>query len=110
MLSGESYFTATHALWANEFDAPESEHGTLVAVPNRQVVFAHPIRDRAVVAMLTPMLELSRRFSAEAGTGQISANLYWLRAGTLQRVDLEETEDQILIPPASEFAQLLQQL
>ncbi|MDA0183090.1 hypothetical protein OJ997_22465 [Solirubrobacter phytolaccae] len=109
MVSGDSYFTATHALWAAEFDPPESEHGTLVAVPNRQVVFAHPIRDRSVVAMLTPMLELARR-AVERDPGQISPNLYWLREGTLALIDLEETEEQIIIPPASEFAQLLNRL
>jgi hypothetical protein len=109
MLSGESYFTATHALWANEFDPPEPEHGTLVAVPNRQVVFAHPIRDRAAVQMLTPMLELARRFG-EAGPGGISTNLYWLYEGQLRKVELQETEDQILIPPASPFALLLNRL
>lgn len=110
MLSGESYFTATHALWAAEFDPPESEHGTLVAVPNRQVVFAHPIRDTAVVRMLTPMLELARRFSDAGGAGAINPNLYWLRDGQLQKVALEETEEQILISPTSEFGQLLNRL
>lgn len=110
MLSGESYFTATHALWAAEFDPPEAEHGTLVAVPNRQVVFAHPIRDNAVVRMLTPMLELARRFAEAGGAGVITSNLYWLREGRLRRIVLEETEDQILISPVSEFAQLLNRL
>ena len=111
MLSGESYFTATHALWANEFDPPESEHGTLVAVPNRSVLFAHPIRDGAAVRMLTPMLELARRFAAAGGPGAINTNLYWLRGGgQLDKIGLEETDDQILITPASDFARLLERL
>ena len=33
LVSGESFFTATHALWADEFDPPTSEHGTLLVVP-----------------------------------------------------------------------------
>lgn len=110
MLSGESYFTATHALWAAEFDPPGGEHGMLVAVPNRQVVFAHPINDRAVVPMLTPMLELARRFQTAGGPGAISPDLYWLRDGALQRIVLEETEDEIVISPISEFAKLLNRL
>lgn len=110
MLSGESYFTATHALWANEFDPPEPEHGTLVAVPNRQVVLAHPIRDRGALAVLTPMLQLARRFGGADQPGTISPNLYRLRDGQLQLIELEETETQIVLPPTSEFAQLLQQL
>jgi hypothetical protein len=111
MLSGDSFFVATHALWAGALDPPESEHGTLVAIPNRSVVFAHPIRDSAAVRMLTPMLELARRFAAAGGPGAINTNLYWLRpGGPLDRIALEETAEQILIAPGSEFAQLLQRL
>jgi hypothetical protein len=110
MLSGNSFFVSTHALWAAEFDPPESEHGTLVAVPNRQVVFAHPIRDGAAMRMLTPMLELARRFQAAGGLGSISSQLYWLRDGRLQRIQLEETESEIILSPASEFARLLGRL
>ena len=108
MLSGESFFVATHALWAGELDPPEPEHGTLIAVPNRSVLFAHPIRDRAAVRMLTPMLELARRFAAAGGPGAINTNLYWLRGdGQLDKINLEETEHTIVIAPASDFAQLL---
>jgi hypothetical protein len=111
MLSGDSFFVATHALWAGELDPPESEHGTLVAVPNRSVLFAHPIRDAAAVRMLTPLLELARRFAAAGGPGAINTNLYWLRAGgQLDKVALEETDDRILIAPSSEFARLLERL
>ena len=111
MLSGESFFVATHALWAGELDPPEPEHGTLIAVPNRSVLFAHPIRDRAAVRMLTPMLELARRFAAAGGPGAINTNLYWLRGdGQLDKINLEETEHTIVIAPASDFAQLLDRL
>lgn len=110
MLSGESFFVATHALWADELDPPASEHGTLVAVPNRSVLFAHPIRDAATVRMLTPMLELARRFAEAGGPGKINSNLYWRRGQQLDKINLEETEDRILLSPASEFAQLLDRL
>jgi len=110
MLSGDSFFVATHALWAGSLEPPESEHGTLVAVPNRSVLFAHPIRGAAALQMLTPMLELARRFSAAGGPGAITANLYWLHDNQLRRIELAETEDQIVIAPGSEFAQLLQRL
>lgn len=110
MLSGESFFVATHALWADELDPPSSEHGTLVAIPNRSVLFAHPIRDDATVRMLTPMLELARRFADAGGPGKINANLYWQRGQQLDKIGLEETEDRILLSPASEFAQLLNRL
>ena len=111
MLSGESFFVATHALWAGELDPPEAEHGTLIAVPNRGVLFAHPIRDRVAVRMLTPMLELARRFAAAGGPGAINTNLYWLRGdGQLDKINLEETEHTIVIAPASDFAQLLDRL
>ncbi len=57
------------------------------------------------------MLELARRFAAAGGPGAINTNLYWLRGdGQLQRIALEETEHEIVIAPASDFARLFDRL
>jgi hypothetical protein len=85
ILHGASFFTATHALWADEFDPPTAAYGTLVAVPTHHAVLAHPIRDARVLGVIEPMLELVRS-AAEQGE-PVSTRLYWLRDGRLEAID-----------------------
>ncbi|MBE2317717.1 hypothetical protein DVA67_017175 [Solirubrobacter sp. CPCC 204708] len=108
-LTGASHFTATHALWADEFDPPGSEHGTLVAVPNRHTVLAHPIRAMSMVGSLGVMLDLARRMEQE-GPGSISPHLYWLREGRLERLDARITDAGIEFAPSAEFGAMMARL
>jgi hypothetical protein len=98
VLHGPSVFTATHALWADEFDPPAAPYGTLVAVPTRNAVLAHPIRDARVAGVIEPMFELARS-AAEQDADPLSTRLFWLRDGRLEGVDA-----------TPEFAQLLERL
>jgi hypothetical protein len=98
VLHGPSFFTATHALWADEFDPPAPAYGTLVAVPTHNAVLAHPIRDARVLGVIEPMQELARS-AAEQGGEPVSTRLYWLRGGRLEAVDATR-----------EFADLLERL
>jgi hypothetical protein len=98
VLHGPSVFTSTHALWADEFDPPEPAYGTLVAVPTRNAVLAHPIRDARVAGVIEPMLDLARS-AAEQDAAPLTTRLFWLRDGRLEGVDA-----------TPEFAQLLERL
>jgi hypothetical protein len=98
VLHGPSVFTATHALWADEFEPPAPAYGTLVAVPTRNAVLAHPIRDDRVVGVVQAMLELAQS-AAEQDPAPLSTRLFWLRDGRLERVDA-----------TPEFAELLERL
>ena len=98
VLHGPSVFTATHALWADEFDPPPAAYGTLVAVPTRNAVLAHPIRDARVVGVVQAMLELAQS-AAEQDPAPLSTRLFWLRDGRLEGVDA-----------TPEFAELLERL
>ena len=98
VLHGPSVFTSTHALWADEFDPPAAPYGTLVAVPTRNAVLAHPIRDARVAGVVEPMLELARS-AAEQDPAPLTTRLFWLRDGRLEGVDA-----------TSDFAQLLERL
>lgn len=106
-LSGDSFFTASHAIWAAEFDPPESPHGTLVSVPVRNLVLAHPIRDGRVLGMIAPMLELTSRYYAE-GPGSLSPSVYWLREERMERLNAWIDEDGPHITPSPEFLKLLE--
>ena len=109
VLYGDSFFTATHALWAGELDPPASPYGTLVAVPTRHAVLAHPIRDGRVLGVIGAMLKLARKFEHE-GPGSISARLYWLREGRLDAFDAWSDEEGLHFQPGPEFADLLKRL
>lgn len=106
LLTGDSFFTATHGLWAEAFDRPPSEHGTLVAVPNRHAVLAHPIRDLGVVGAIQIMLPLARDLWTE-GPGTLSDGLYWLRDGFLERLETRVDGDAVTFAPSEELMDVL---
>jgi hypothetical protein len=109
-LAGDSFFTATHILWADDFDPPPSEHGTLVAVPHRHVVLAHPIRDTSVIAAVPHLLQLGHRMWVQ-GPGSISPSVYWLRDGVHERLEAWVNDDGgTTFAPSDEFTDMLNRL
>jgi hypothetical protein len=109
VLQGDSFFTATHALWADELDPPPSEHGALVAVPTRHAVLFHPIRDGRMFNVLGRMFEMAREIERE-GPGSISNALYWLREGRLKRLDVQQEGLGPRFTPDAEFVEMLTHL
>jgi hypothetical protein len=109
MLIGDSFFTATHALWADGFDPPPAELGTLLAVPTRHLVLAHPIRGTEVIGAVTALVALAHQFEAE-GPGSLSANLYRLRGGALQTLRAWADEEGTHFVPSPEFVEMLEGL
>jgi hypothetical protein len=95
VLHGPSFFTATHALWADEFDPPAAPYGTLIAVPTHNAVLAHPIRDARVLSVIEPLQELARA-AAEQGGEPVSTRLFWLRNGRLEAVDATPEFEELL--------------
>jgi hypothetical protein len=102
---GESFFTATHAIWGVHLD-PSPERGMLVAVPNRHTVLAHPIRDLSVVSAVSVMLGVTNVMWAE-GPGSLSDGLYWLRDGTLERLPAHIRDGNATFVPPDEFVEVL---
>jgi hypothetical protein len=109
VLSGESFFTATHALWADRFHDPAPELGTLVGVPTRHLVVAHPIRDRTALSVMAKLLRLVQRYFAD-GPGSLSDGLYWLADGRLERLETWIDEEGPHLSPSPRFARVLEQL
>jgi hypothetical protein len=108
VLSGDSYFVSTHALWAGELDPPASEHGTLVAVPSRHTLLAHPIRDAGAVTALTHLLELAQRLCS--GPGALTEAIYWLRDGELERLEAWLDDEGAHFAPSERFTALMVEL
>jgi hypothetical protein len=109
VLSGESFFTATHALWADRFFEPEAELGTLVGVPTRHIVVAHPIRDRGALTVMAKLLQLVQRYYAD-GPGSLSDGLYWLAGGRMERLETWIDEQGPHLSPSPRFARVLERL
>jgi hypothetical protein len=95
VLHGPSFFTATHALWADEFEPPAPPHGTLIAVPTHNAVLAHPIRDARVRAVIEPMRDLARS-AVEQGGEPVSTRLFWLRDGRIEAIDATPEFEELL--------------
>jgi hypothetical protein len=106
LVNDESFFTATFAVWGDELLPPTSEHGTLVAAPNRHTLLVHPIRSLDVLGAVNHMLELTRRMYAE-GPGSISESVYWLRRGCLERLEHRVDVGQLVFRPSEGFLQVL---
>jgi hypothetical protein len=109
LVTGESFFTATHALWAEEIVPPASPHGTLVAIPDRHTLLVHPIRDLRVIRAVNHLLALAGRMHA-AGPGSISDSIYWLRDGSLERLQSHTADEQVRFAPPQSFVQVLERL
>jgi hypothetical protein len=108
-LYGDSFFTATHVLWAAEWDPPASPHGTLVAVPTRHLALAHPIRDDRTLGMIGPLLELAHKYE-HAGPGSISPQLFWLLDGALHPFNAWIDADGAHVAPDEAFTDMLGRL
>jgi hypothetical protein len=104
-LTGDSFFVSTYVLWADELDPPASEHGTLVAVPSRHTLLAHPIRDAGAIAALTHLLELAQRLCS--GPGALTERLYWLRDGELERLDAWLDDEGAHFAPSDAFTAMM---
>ncbi len=90
VLTSDSPFGATHAMWADHFlDTPDD--GLLVIAPHRGLVLVHAVRDAAVQAAL-PNLALLARHHFEHGEAPVSPWLYWWHDATFHRIEVQANE------------------
>lgn len=82
---GDSDFVASWVLLLDALVAEPSEHGAVVAVPNRHTLLVHAIRDLGVVEAFVPMLQAAQLLW-ERDRDAVSNQLFWCRDGTLQRI------------------------
>lgn len=108
-LTGDSFYTATWALWAGELDPPAGEHGTLVAVPHRHSVLAHALRDITALRALKHLPVMAAGLYRE-GPGSISPSVYWLRGTDFERLATVVTDTQVTVVPSDELVAVLNSL
>lgn len=103
-LVGDSFFTASHALFLEDHLDPSPEFGALVAVPHRHAVIYHPIQDLGVMGALNSMIPIAFGMYQE-GPGSLSQGLYWWKAGALTLLPTKVTAQSVTFTPPDLFVQ-----
>jgi len=101
-LVGESFFTASHALFMEEHLSDPARYGALVAVPHRHAVLFHPIHDFRVMAAVNSMIPIAFGMYQE-GPGSVSAGLYWWKGGKLTLLPTKVTSQSVTFSPPDDF-------
>jgi hypothetical protein len=106
MLSGPSFFAASHALHLARYVQDVSPKGFLVAVPSRHLVVFHSIRDLNVVHAVKGLIMVAHG-QFERGPGSISQSIYWVQGTSFMRLPAQAGEKGIVFSPPSEFLAML---
>jgi hypothetical protein len=101
-LVGDSFFTASHALFLEEHLRPPPAFGAVVAVPHRHAVLFHPITDMRVIGAVNSMIPIAFGMYQE-GPGSLSSGLYWWRDGKLKLLPSKVTAQSISFSPPPDF-------
>ncbi len=108
LISGESFFVASHALHLARYVT--GSRGAIVAIPHRHLVLLHDIVDMSVVTAVNDLLGIAQtQFRSKPGA--ITDQLYWWRDGQFVHLPVSVADDGTLrfIPPQA-FVDLLDEL
>jgi hypothetical protein len=106
MLTSDSNYAATHALFFERYLEKGTGYGALVGVPNRHVLFRHVLRDRSVAEAMAFLIEAIRD-QFRKGPGAISQQLYWWRGGELRVVPTLLKGSELVVAPGEEFQRVV---
>ncbi len=101
-LVGDSFFTASHVLFLEDYLDPAPPFGAVIAVPHRHAVLYHPILDMRVLEAVNSMIPIAFGMYQE-GPGSLSPALYWWRPGSLTALPSKVTATSISFSPPSTF-------
>lgn len=108
-LVGDSFFSASHALFLEDYIDPATAHGAIVGVPNRHTVLYHAIEDLSVVSAIQSVLVATFGMFHE-GPGSVSPNLYWWRGRALTHLPSRVRANSIEFSPPDDFVATLDAL
>lgn len=101
-LVGDSFFTASHALFLEEHLGAATEFGAVLAVPHRHAVLFHTITDLRVVTAVNSLIPIAFGMYQE-GPGSLSSGIYWWRSGRLSALPTKVTAQSISFSPTDAF-------
>lgn len=108
-LSGESFFSATHALMLEKHLPAPAPHGVLVIIPTRHAVVFHVIAGPEAVKAVQKLLGMAFAMHRD-GPGSVSPSLYWWRDGCFALLPSFVRNNSLSFHPPDEFAAMLNQL
>jgi hypothetical protein len=85
-VSGEHAWVCAHALAVDNHLGLLSAFGALIAVPHRQHILAHAIRDKSAGTALGIMIKMVHACLSEGPPKPISKNVFWYRQGRYERI------------------------
>jgi hypothetical protein len=99
---GDSFFTASHALFLEEYLGKATEFGEVVSVPHRHAVLFHAIEDARAMTAIQSLIAVTFGMYQE-GPGSISPSLYWRRGGSLTPLPSRVTAQSVTFSPPDLF-------
>lgn len=109
VLTGDSYYAASHALFLDEYLRDDLPHGALVGIPKRDMLLLHEIRDMGLMEAVTALLQLIVGMHRD-GPGSLSPNLYWRHDGEFTVIPYEMDDDTLTLVPPEAFVALMDEL
>jgi hypothetical protein len=85
-IAGDHPWVCANALAIENHLGLLSPYGALLAVPHRQHVLAHAIRDCSAGTALGVMIQMVHRILGEGPPKPISKDIFWYRSGTYARI------------------------
>ena len=109
VLSGDPFYSASHALILDDYLRPDLAHGVLIGMPKRDVLLLHEIRDMGLMEAVTAMLQIIVGMHRD-GPGSLSPYLYWYHDGQFDIIPYEMDDDTLTLVPPEEFVELMDEL
>jgi len=103
--AGESFFTASHILMLDRH-FPKAEHGLLVVVPARDIVFVHQIENLKTVEAVGIMIRAANELFHQS-PGPVTPALLWWRDGKFINLPWEPVGNNLNFSPPPEFTDVL---
>lgn len=109
VMLGASFFLASRLLDLERWTGPLGPDGALVAVPYRHMLLWSPL-DCANIGQAIGRLHAAASEHFESNEGAISPDVYWWRAGVVQRIDARQEGEQLFLRPPAELEGILDRL
>lgn len=104
VVSGDSFFSATHALLLDRYVIPADPNGVLLAIPHRHTFAFHPIGDGSKVDdAIATLLPMGRGMFSE-GPGSITPELFWWCDGSFTVLSVSEEQGRAVVQLPEELS------